>query len=243
MHIRRIALIAALACTTFPLSRAQEKRGLNPTARNLDQWSDADITTWMHSALDRGLPDELDDYMSAPMKYRGAIVVPLTEQKIEEILRSTSPATCFTDPAVDPGKFVREAVAVITGAGDEDALKAASQLMKIDEARFGWMVGNILFNGMGYRNPFTVAYRGFAIGDPLIDSRIAVWTEAQLSQNHQSTQQDWAEAMLDRYSVVPNADQWATDPIASRLSPKVLNLIRSNVTRLAAETIEKRMKG
>ena len=241
--LTRTAVVATIVCAMLPGAPAQDKRGPNPTARNLDQWSDADLTTWMRSALDLGLPDELGDYMSAALKYRGAIVVPLTEKKIEEVLRSTSPATCFSDPSVDPGKFVREAVAVIRGAGDENALKAASQLMKIDEARFGWTVGNILSNGMGYRNPFTVAYRGFAIGDPAIDSRIAEWTEALLSQNHKSTQQDWAEAMLDRYSVVPNADQWSTDPIASRLSPKVLDLVRSNVTRLAAKTIEKRTKG
>jgi len=231
-----------IACAMVPVSTAQEKRGPNPTARDLDQWSEADLTTWMHSMLDRGLPDELGDYMSVALKYRGAIVVPLTEKKIEEVLRSTSPATCFSDPSVDPGKFVREAVAVIRGAGDENALKAASQLMKIDEARFGFMVGNILSNGMGYRNPFTVAYRGFAIGDPAIDSRIAVWTEALLSQSVKSTQQSWAEAMLDKYSVVPNANQWASDPIATRLSPKVLDLVQSNVTRLAVETLEKRTK-
>jgi hypothetical protein len=33
-----------------------------------------------------------------------------------------------------------------------------------------------------------------------------------------------------------------TDPIAARLSPRVLELMRSDVTRLAAETIEKRAK-
>jgi hypothetical protein len=55
------------------------------------------------------------------------------------------------------------------------------------------------------------------------------------SQNVKSTQQDWAEAMLDRYSVVPNANQWAIDPIAVRLSPKVLDLVQSKI-------LEKRSK-
>jgi hypothetical protein len=240
MHIRIVAAGMIIACAMLPVSMAQEKRGPNPTARDLDQWSDADITTWMRSRLDRG--SVMGDDIAAASIYRSAIVVPLTEKKIEEVLKSASPATCFSDPTVDPEKFVREAAGLITGAGDENALKAASQLMKIDEARFGWTVRIILFSGMAYRNPFTVAYRGFAIGDPAIDSRIAEWTEALLSQNHKSTQQDWAEAMLDRYSVVPNAGQWATDPIATRLSPKVLDLVQSNVTRLAAETLEKRTK-
>jgi hypothetical protein len=236
----KIAVIVIVACTTLRLSTAQEKRGPDPTARDLDQWSDADIATWMRSRLDHG--SIIRDDISVAEKYRSAIVVPLTEKKIEEVLKSTAPATCFSDPTVDPEKFVREAAGLITGAGDESALRATSTLMKIDEERFGWMVRIVLFSAMGYRNPFTVAYRGFAIGDPAIDSRIAEWTEAQLSQNVKSTQQDWAGAMLDRYSVVPNADQWATDPIATRLSPKVLDLVQSNVTRLAAETIEKRTK-
>lgn len=194
----------------------------------------------MRSRLDHG--SLIGDDIAGASIYRSAIVVPLVEKKIEEVLKSTSPATCFSDPTVDPEKFVADAVSVIRGAGDENALKAASQLMEIDEARFGWIVGNILFNGMGYRNPFTVAYRGLAMGDPSLDSRIAAWTEAQLSQNVKSTQQAWAEAMLDKYSVVPNANQWATDPIATRLSPKVLDLVRSNVARLAVETIEKHTK-
>jgi len=236
MHIRRIAAIAALACA---LSLAQDKQGTGP-ARSIAEWTETEVETWMRSRLDHG--SIIGDDISVAEKYRSAIVVPLTEKKIEEVLKSTSPATCFSDPAVDPGKFVRDAAGLITGDGDENALRAAGQLMKIDEARFGWMVRTILFGTMGYRNPFTVAYRGFAIGDPSIDSRIAEWTEAQLSQNVKSTQQDWAGAMLDRYSVVPNADQWATDPIATRLSPKVLELVQSNVTRLAAETLEKRAK-
>jgi hypothetical protein len=237
MRIRRIAAVAAVACA---LSLAQEKKGPGPAARDIGQWTETEVETWMRSRLDRG--SVMGDDIAAASIYRSAIVVPLTEKKIEEVLKSASPATCFSDPTVDPEKFVREAAGLITGAGDENALKAASQLMKIDEARFGWTVRIILFSGMGYRNPFTVAYRGFAIGDPLIDSRIAEWSEAQLSQNVKSTQQDWAEAMLDRYSVAPNANQWATDPIATRLSPKVLDLVQSNVTRLAAETLEKRAK-
>ncbi len=114
--------------------------------------------------------------------------------------------------------------------------------MRIDEPRFGFMVANVLYNGIGYRNPFEVDYNGLAMGDPSLDSRIAEWAEALLSRNAKSTQQSRAEAMLDKYIVVPNANQWATNPLAIRLSPTVLDLVRSNVARLAAETIEKRTK-
>src|ERR1700685_504563 len=170
----KIAVIVIVACTTLRLSTAQEKRGPDPTARDLDQWSDADIATWMRSRLDHG--SIIRDDISVAEKYRSAIVVPLTEKKIEEVLKSASPATCFSDPTVDPEEFVREAAGLTPGAGDENALKAASQLMKIDEARFGWTVGIILFSGMGYRNPFMVAYGGLAIGEPAVDSRVGGWT-------------------------------------------------------------------
>jgi hypothetical protein len=242
MHIRKIAVIVVIAGATIPLSAAQGKRGTNPTARDIDQWSDTDITTWIRSALDRGLPSELGDYLVVASHARSAIIVPLTEKKIEEVLRSTAPSTCFSDPSVDPQIFLRDAPHLITGAGDENALRATGQLMKIDEGRFGFMIGNILYHAQSYRNAFTVAYRGLAIGDPAIDRRIIEWAEALLAQNAKSTQEAWAEAMLDKYSVVPNASQWEADPIAARLSPKVLEQVRDNVTRLAGEIVLKRGK-
>src|ERR1700722_16949902 len=168
----KIAVIVIVACTMLPVSTAQDKQGTGP-ARGITEWTETEAETWMRSRLDHG--SIIGDDISVAEKYRSAIVVPLTEKKIEEVLKSASPATCFSDPTVDPEKFVREVAGLITGAGDGNALKAASQLMKIDEARFGWMVRIILLDAMGYRNPFAVAYRGFAIGDPAVDSRIGDW--------------------------------------------------------------------
>ena len=116
MHIRRIVFIAALACTEFPLSQAQDKQGAGP-ARSIVEWTDTEVETWMRSRLDRG--SIIGDEIAVAEIYRSAIVVPLTEKKIEEVLKSTSPATCFSDPTVDPEKFVANAVGLIRGAGDE----------------------------------------------------------------------------------------------------------------------------
>jgi hypothetical protein len=46
-------------------------------------------------------------------------VVPLAEKKIEEVLKSTSPATRFADSTVDPEKFVANAVGLISVRGGE----------------------------------------------------------------------------------------------------------------------------
>lgn len=112
------------------------------------------------SALDRGLPAELGHRVTGIARARGSVVVPVIEKKIEEVLKSSSPATCFSDPTVDPRRFVGLATGLIESAEDENALKAASMLMRIDEARFGPMVQMVFLNADGCRNPFIVAYRG-----------------------------------------------------------------------------------
>jgi hypothetical protein len=241
MPIKKALLISALAAATLSPLVAQET-AVTPVAQSLDKLSDAEFSAWVQSLLDRGLPDELGDLTAVATHERPAIIVTLTERKIEQVLASPSPAACFSDGSVSPQEFVKKATAVIRGAGDENALRAVSRLMHIDEPRFSFMVGLILYHAQSYSNAFTVAYRGLALGDTAVGRRIAEWTETQLGQNVKSTQQAWAEAMLDRYGVIPNAEQWRSDPIASRLSPKVLNLVRENVTRAAVETLEKRTK-
>jgi hypothetical protein len=174
----------------------------------------------------RGVRDKLDSGVTigagptSAAVFKSSITVPLVERKIEEVLRSMDPASCFSTANVDPKIFVREASYLIAGAGNETALKAIGQLMEIDEARFGGMVSSTLFSVPGNRNPFTVAYRGFAIGEPAVDRRLGEWAEAALARNAQSTQEAWAAAMLEKYTLVPTAERWATDPIATRLSQK-----------------------
>jgi len=48
---------------------------------------------------------------------KSSVTLPLTEQKIEEALRSPSPLDCFRDQSVDPQKFVDRAAMAITAAG------------------------------------------------------------------------------------------------------------------------------
>jgi len=186
---------------------------------------------------------------------KSEVTLPLIERKIEEVLRSASPLECFTDKSVDPQKFVDLAAAMIVYAGDEQALKEASKLMKIDEKRFGWMVGRILQQAGPYRNPFSVAYRGFEIGDPAVDSRIAPWFESRLDRAEALVRQPgvgatdfevrrlrqwWGEAVVEKYGGVPTESQWTADPLAQRLTAPRAEVLHDDVMRAAREAVQKR---
>jgi hypothetical protein len=240
MRIKQMATLAIFAAWIAPWCAGQAQRAPD-RAPDLQHMTDAEVEAWVRDKLDSGLP--FGDGLVSPTVFKSAVTVPLIEAKIEEVLRSNNPASCFSTPNVDPKIFVRDAAHLIEGAGDETALKAASQLMRIDEARFSGIVSMTLYSVPGNRNRFTVAYRGFAIGDPAVDRRIGEWAETILAQEDgQSTKKAWAEAMLEKYGVVPNTEQWATDPIATRLSQKTLELVRESVTRLAVEALEKRTR-
>lgn len=183
---------------------------------------------------------------------RSSVTLPVIEQKIEEVLRSRSPLDSFSDKSVDPQKFVGIAALAITESGDVQALKEASKLMKVDEKRFGWMVAKTLLTARTYRNPFTVAYGGFDIGDAAIDSRMVPWFESQFSQAEAILRQSdtdfeireqkrwWAEALVEKYRGVPTERQWLADPLASRLSQVRAAGLHDDVIHLAAQAIQKR---
>ncbi len=197
------------------------------------------------SALDRGLPAELGHRVTGIARARGSVVVPVIEKKIEEVLKSSSPATCFSDPTVDPRRFVGLATGLIESAEDENALKAASMLMRIDEARFGPMVQMVFLNADGCRNPFIVAYRGLdrRPGDQSTGHRLGRAAIVGQDRLHAPTRAaGLGEATLDRYGLVVNDALWEKDPIASRLKPELSAAIRGDIVRLATETLEKQTK-
>jgi hypothetical protein len=59
-------------------------------------------------------------------------------------------------------------------------LSESSKLLKIDGQRFDLPVERTMMNAISWGNPFTVAYRGFEIGDPEVDKRIVVWADLVL---------------------------------------------------------------
>ena len=181
---------------------------------------------------------------------KSEIALPLIEQKIEEVLRSRSVSSCFNDKSVDPKRFVGRAMLAIATAGDLEALKQSSKLIKIDEKRFGDMVDRTLSGALGYRNPFTVAYQGLELNDPVLDSRIGDWARAQLRERTHILPgaaeaetlevREWlAQAVVKRYGAAPSEKQWAKDPLISRLPPLLTAGLHDHVMSLAAEAAKK----
>ena len=116
--------------------------------------------------------------------------------------------------------------------------------MKIDEKRFGFLVADALSHAESFRNPFSVAYRGLALGDPALNRRILAWADTEANSNSTGRRDDlkriWAETMVDTYGGVPTQAEWARDPIVAHLKPSVAESYRSDVIRQAFELVEKR---
>jgi hypothetical protein len=151
--------------------------------RRLLKASEAEQIAWVNSELDRGMPAKPNaDTLTMLVLNRSSVTLPLIERKIEQVLRSPSPSECFVDKSVAPQKFIDVAAATIAYAGDAEALKQLSKLIRIDEKRFGRLIDNTLGNARVHRNPFTVAYQGLELGDTAVDARIAAWAQFQLSE-------------------------------------------------------------
>jgi hypothetical protein len=170
---------------------------------------------------------------------RSSLILPIMEKKIEEVLKSPNPLDCFTDKTADPQKFVDLAAWMIPGAGDEYALREVGKLIAIDEKRFGMLVRNTLLAAENLRNPFTVAYRGFEIGDPAVNKRVVAWIGQEFDDKTEFRQGQlkhwWAEAMVERYGGAPNEVNWASDPIATQIKPELAESLHYEILRLAVE--------
>jgi hypothetical protein len=262
----RTLVTAALTLTALASAPHAFGQGIPDTpSRRLLRASEAEQIAAVKSALDQGLPPEQFGVVGPLFYNRSSLVLPLVEQKIEQVLKSAAPLQYFTNKNVDPATWVYSAALAIAETGDGQALKEIAKLIKLDEKRFGTLVGKALDNSQDYaksHNPFAVAYLGAAIGDPAVDQRIAAWTELNLTTDSaERARADaaarrfgartapapsdkmkhlWAEALLDKYGNVPNEAQWATDPIASRLSAPLALALHNEVLQFALEAQEKR---
>src|SRR5208283_4813006 len=225
MHIRRYLCLtiaaAALAAIIIPAY------GQDHAWQRLLAADEAEQTAWVNAHLSKGMPPS--DEFAMLILNRSEITLPVIEEKIEEVLRSPSPAECFTDKSVDPRKFVDDAAAAITSVANVRSLKESSRLIKLDEKRFGWMVERTLIGAQSGHNPFPLVYEGVELGDPAIDSRISIWLQALFADKGPpppgpgmaagaeavilQRNGRLAEAMVERYGGVPTESQWLADPI------------------------------
>jgi hypothetical protein len=202
---------------------AFSQAGMPEDAKLILQQSEADQRHFVDSYLDAGFPENEGDRFSFLLVNRSSLVLPILELKIEQELKQEGHAE----------RLIELGSAMISYAGNVESLRAISNLMRIDETRFGRLVGRTLDNAGNWRNPFSVVYRGLEIGDEAVSRRIAAWVESALASN--TMQRTWAEAMLDRYGTVPGDSEWATDPIVSQLKARASREVRQRILRLAAE--------
>jgi hypothetical protein len=92
----------------------------------------------------------------------------------------------------------------------------------------------------GRRNSFSLAYHAIERPETPVQESVAHWTNSVISFPH--FQQRLAEAMLDKYQRVPNEDEWASDPIASRIKDQVSPKLRQKIMSLATEAQSKRQR-
>ena len=215
-------LLVVFALITIP--------GYGQGARAVLDLSNADIATLVQSAMDQGFPANKADQMTMLILNRSSLVVPLIEDEVERVLRSQSPSNKFIDTASE----------MIAYAGDEQSLRAIGKLLRIDAKRFGTLVSRTMENSLDYRNPFTLAYRAFEMGDDGISQEVTSWGESVLSTDRMKKL--WGQAMLERYGIVPGENEWAHDPLASRLPVTLRNQLKESVTRFAIERLAVRDK-
>ncbi len=226
------------------------KEAETPTDR-LMRSSEAKQIAYLNDDIAEGFPRGTST-VEVLVPSKPSVFVPLIEQKIEGIVQSPAPESLFKNSSVDPKRVVDQLTFLITyHAGGKVALEQASKLIKIDEDRFGPMVPWCLTYTNAHGNVFPLAYRGFEIGDAAVNKRIVSWVGSLLGQEnaseHAKILQQWAEAMVDEYNGVPDENQWASDPILSRLGADQLNpidrpSIHDEMLRLTAETVQKRPK-
>src|SRR5262249_42606195 len=150
---------------------------------------------------------------------------------------ASHPQECFTSNDIDPQRVIGGSMGMISSAGNFLALKEASRLLKLDEKRFDRMVPVIMDIAINEReNVFTLAYRGFELGEPAVSNRLAEWAEGKLRDSVAITPHglgnQWAVALVDRYRGVPTGPEWMSDPIVSNMEPELAASIHDGVYRL-----------
>ena len=199
-----------------------------PPARTILDISQGEQTAFINRTMDLGFPQDRADQMTMLIINLSAITLPLIDAKVEEALKSPSTPKGFVDTASE----------MIAYSGDEQALRVISKLMALDEKRFAPLVGRTLDNASNWRNPFSVAYRGFEIDDETVSRHISAWAESALASPR--VQRAWAESLLERYGKVPGESELASDPIAFRLKNGPSPELRQNVVRFATEAQRRR---
>jgi hypothetical protein len=206
--------------------------------------TDAEAIAYVNWRLDNGMELLENNALPELELLRSALILPIMERKVEEVLKSPTPSECFTNKTVDPEKFIGLAASMIAYPADRAAITEIGKLIALDEKRFGRYVDNVMYGAINRGNPFTVAYQGLELGNPALEKRVLKWIEDEFhppdTPRPMFYTKWWAEAMVERYGAVPTESQWYLDPIASRIKRPVADSVHDEVLRLAITANEKR---
>ena len=215
--------------------------------RRMLAMSDKDQIALVQSALDRGIPYEQREAMRALAITHSSLILPLIEARVEAVLKSPEQIEPNVDMSLRPDRYIVSAMGIIAYAGDEEALKQLAKLMKtagFAKLRLQGLVSSTLGWAGERGNPFALAYRGLEMGDPDVDKPIIAWAEQRLAEPSLNQTKDprrqVAKAMVSRYGALPTPEQWAKDPLVSRLKPSLAESLHTDIVRFAAEAQEKR---
>jgi hypothetical protein len=190
-------------------------------ATSVLQLSETEQRQFVESVLNRGFPEDEGDRFAILLVNRSGTVVPILGLKVQQELKKSRPSERFID-------LLSEMIAY---AGCEESLDAITDLIRIDEDRFGQYIGRTLDNAIKWQNPFSLAYQAFEFGDAALTRHATAWSKSVLASDR--LQRLWAKAMLDRYGNRPIESEWARDPIASRIGASLD--LRDRVLKVVAE--------
>lgn len=253
--VLRAAIVVALSCAS--LGAQQPPLNSVEFYERVKAMGDSERVAMAKLIMDKGVPVGEPNTILQPLgllaEWHSSLILPVIEAKIEEILRSPNPRDAFTDKAVDVPRTEMMLSSIIASVGDQQALREASKLLKIDAKRFDDMVEATMDYAMGDGREFALAYQGFELGDPEIDKRILavldnligkevpkvgnpIYRDATGPLSH------WGEALVDRHGGMPTEAQWSADPIASHLKSDARRILHNDVMRFAADAVQERAR-
>lgn len=154
----------------------------DPPLDGVLQITEAEQTEFASSYIDRGMPPGVSATTFADLvSHRSSIVIPMIERKIENVLSSTSSAGLFSKESIDPTIFAARAGSMIAHAGNIEAIRAVTSLIRINRSRFAHLAvetfGNALRMGL---NPMSLGYEALALDDRDLDPLVVNWASSAL---------------------------------------------------------------
>jgi hypothetical protein len=208
--------------------------------RRLLAMSDAEQVAFVQAQIERGFPYPQWEAVDALARLHSSLILPIFVARIQSETRSVKPSDC---PGVlSTNLILHLALMTFVQAGNVEALRQAADLAKVYPC--GSLASGILKNAEEQGNLGAVLYGGLEIGNPELDRQMTAWVEARLAEPSFNVPTDFrhrlAVEMVKRYGAVPTTEQWAKDPVVSRLKPNVAGSFRSDIVRMAAEAADKR---